>query len=205
MRTTPEGRTGLWGKLKKTVRAHLIEPFQSSHAPVWHVARGATVGMFIALTPTVGAQMYIAGMVWVTCRFILRWRFNLAIAIAMVWISNPVTTLPIYYGFLKIGQHLLELWGHPVAHLNYHSFVETVNQLSEGDQGNWAQKLVAGLYVLLVEFGWPMLVGSMVVAIPTTIGTYPSTWWLMHRYRRRLARQAGLSYEDWKEKFVRLD
>jgi len=63
---------------------HLIRPFQETHAPVREVSWGASIGMLIAMTPTVGAQMYIAALFWVIGRYILRFRFNLPIAIAMV-------------------------------------------------------------------------------------------------------------------------
>ena len=205
MKKPDAGAGGSLGWIKKKVRTHLIEPFKSSHAPVWHIARGATIGMFVALTPTVGVQMYITGAIWVICRYIFRYRFNLPIAIAMVWITNPVTTLPIYFGYLLLGQYLLEYWGHPPLSMTYEMFVEQVNTISAAAGGNAITHFLAGLYVLLVEFGWPMLLGSLVVAIPTTIATYPCTWSLMTRYRHRLARQAGMDYDSWNRQFVKLD
>jgi len=197
------GTSDVWNWLKRQIKTHLIEPFKESHAPVSHITRGATIGMFVALTPTVGAQMYISGAVWVICRYMFRYRFNLPIAIAMVWITNPITTPPIYYGYYLIGDYLLSVWGKASPEMTYDLFVQMVVQLSDGEQGNLIQRILAGLYVLLREFGWPLLLGSLLVTLPVTVATYPVTWSLMTRYRKRLASQAGLSYEDWKAKFVR--
>lgn len=48
------------------------------------------VGMLVAFTPTTGVQMVIAGF--------LSWllRANKATSVAVVWISNPITMVPMY-------------------------------------------------------------------------------------------------------------
>jgi uncharacterized protein (DUF2062 family) len=56
-----------------------------------------SMGIFVAFTPTIGIQMAIAGI----CAFFMR--CNIPTAILMVWISNPVTAIPIYSMEIKIG------------------------------------------------------------------------------------------------------
>jgi hypothetical protein len=52
-----------------------------------------------------------------------------------------------------------------------------------------------------VEYGWPMVVGSLTVAVPASLASYPFTYATLHRYRRMLAESAGLSYEAWRQKY----
>lgn len=56
-----------------------------------------TMGVFVAFTPTIGIQMIIAGL----CAFFMR--VNIPSAILMVWISNPITAIPIYSMEIKVG------------------------------------------------------------------------------------------------------
>ncbi|MHA7833012.1 MAG: DUF2062 domain-containing protein [Algiphilus sp.] len=62
------------------------------------VARGVFVGLFVGLTPTVGAQtlFMISGCIIV--------RGNFPAAFAVSWVSNPFTMAPLYWGFHAIGQ-----------------------------------------------------------------------------------------------------
>jgi hypothetical protein len=84
----------MFRRLGRLCYDRLILPFISSHAPVGEVSWGAAIGMFIALLPIVGIQMYVAATLWLICRYLFRFRFNLPIAMALVWITNPVTVLP---------------------------------------------------------------------------------------------------------------
>ena len=54
-----------------------------------------------------GVQMYIVAAIWVAARYLFRTNFNLPIAVAVVWISNPITVVPLYYGFLVTGNLFL--------------------------------------------------------------------------------------------------
>jgi uncharacterized protein (DUF2062 family) len=59
------------------------------------------VGVFLAFFPLPG-QMVLAAFIafWVRC--------NLPIAIALVWITNPITIPPIFFGTYKLGSWLLD-------------------------------------------------------------------------------------------------
>lgn len=71
------------------------------HGSPEEVAWGLALGMFIAMTPTVGLQMAIA--VPVATAF----RINSAAAAAGVWLSNPLT-IPFFYGLnYYIGAKIL--------------------------------------------------------------------------------------------------
>jgi hypothetical protein len=184
---------------------HLILPFQQSHSPIPELAWGASIGMFIGITPTVGVQMYIAAAVWAVCRYGFGFHFNLPVAVGMVWISNPVTFLPMYYAYLVTGDWVLTWLGYPGVRWSFEIFRLKMQGAGSLPEINLLLRLVHGAGVLIVEFGWPMVLGSMVYAVPLTLLAYPITTVAMVRYRRRLAAREGLSYEVWKAKNVRLD
>lgn len=65
------------------------------------VARGMALGVFIGITPTMGVQMPIALFVAMLLKE------NKIAAVLGVWISNPMTAIPIYTYNFKIGKYLL--------------------------------------------------------------------------------------------------
>lgn len=78
------------------------------HDPrLWHlnrhgVAAGASIGVFIAFMP-VPFQMVLAALAAIL------FRANLPSAVALVWISNPLTIPPLFYAAYRIGKILLGL------------------------------------------------------------------------------------------------
>jgi len=65
------------------------------------VARGMALGVFIGLTPTMGIQMPLAFF------FAMLLKENKIAAVIGVWISNPMTAIPIYTYNFKVGKYLL--------------------------------------------------------------------------------------------------
>lgn len=83
------------------------------NANLWHLnrrsARGAfAVGLFFAFMP-VPFQMLLAAAVAIIIRV------NLPLSVALVWISNPFTMPPLFYGAYKVGEMLLGPSGHEFA------------------------------------------------------------------------------------------
>ena len=88
------------------------------HGSAHQVAGGVGLGMFVAFTPTFGVHMILA--------FVLATllRANRAAAVALVWVTNPFTAIPIYLfcyrvgrlfmpgpGFGEVRQRLMRVWG----------------------------------------------------------------------------------------------
>src|SRR5690606_30866680 len=77
------------------------------HDPnLWHLNRysaslGVFIGLFCAFVP-LPTQMPIALVLssW--------WRANVPISVALVWLTNPITSPPIFYGTYKLGNFLLQ-------------------------------------------------------------------------------------------------
>lgn len=113
------GKTGRHPKIKKWLKQHLIKPERLRGEPIhrllgdrlfdreiWHISRrsisgGLSLGLFIAFTPTIPAQMLLSAIcaIWL--------RVNLPIAIAACWVTNPFTVIWIYFMEYRLGRAIL--------------------------------------------------------------------------------------------------
>lgn len=114
------------------------------------VARGMALGVFIGMTPTMGVQMPIALF------FAMLLRENKLAAVLGVWISNPMTAIPIYTFNFKMGKYLLGT--HDLKMPNFSS-LEDVLQLG-------------------YDFLGPLTVGSLVVGIVAAAVAYVATLYI---------------------------
>ncbi len=194
--------TGWWGRFKGLAHQKLIQPFTDSRDPVHEVALGASVGAFLGLTPTVGIQMYSVLMLWLLFRYVFWIRFNMVIGMAMVWVSNPLTMVPLYYAFLVTGHWMQELAGVGFLPVSYTAFSAEVGRLNAMGELSFLQWLYNAAKVLIVEFGWPMVLGSLVYAIPGAIIAYPLTGIWLRRYRKSCAAAEGITYQEWRARYV---
>lgn len=137
------------------------------HDPrLWHFSRRSTVrglsaGVFFAFVP-VPWQMLLAA----TAAALLR--FNMPVAVAMVWITNPVTIPPIFFACYQFGAWLL---GKPPLDWAYEPSLD------------WFLKQMGDL-------GWPLLVGSLTIGVVASAATFfiADLLWRRHiinKFRRR--------------------
>lgn len=178
----------------------LVFPFTETQAPIYSVCWGATIGMFIAMTPTVGVQMYCVTIFWAISRYGFGFKINLPIALTMTWITNPITVFPFYYFFLVTGEWIFHFPTPVPEFYSYQDFLEIFDGLRAGT-GQYVEirhRIVNGIMVLFWRFGWPLFVGGVAWALVLSVITFPLTFVLLSRYRQYLARQEGLSYEEWR-------
>ncbi len=98
-------------RFRRWLRYRFVVPVKRSRHPPDYTARSVSVGLFWALTPTVGVQMAIVLLNWMAFRRINpRWDFNVIHAMAWTWVTNFATVLPAYYVFYFTGQVLLGRW-----------------------------------------------------------------------------------------------
>lgn len=193
----------MFRKLRKLLHDHLVRPFKESVAPIHQVGWGAAVGMFVGILPIVGVQMYVVATLWILLRYVLRARFSLPIALAMVWISNPVTMGPMYYGYLVTGNWTLQFFDFALQPVSFAEFNLAFDALLDRPELSWGQRIWRGAAMVLLEFGWPILFGSFCWAIPLSLLAYPVTTVSLCLYRMKLAQGEGISYRDWSRKHVR--
>ncbi|RMG35818.1 MAG: DUF2062 domain-containing protein [Planctomycetota bacterium] len=140
------------------------------------IALGTAIGTFVGLTPTVGLQMVIVLILDRALRCFVR--FNRIAALLAVYISNPLTVVPIYYLDYRVGTLIFE------GGLRYADFRRILH--FRGWHGWWR-----ALWTLLVDIGAPLIVGSLIVGAVGAAVAYPSTRWAVQRMRGAQRRRAG--------------
>ena len=144
--------------LRRLLRYRLIVPILRGRKASQFTARGAAVGLAVAMTPTVGVQMIFCAGLWMLLRAIKpAWGFNLIVACAWTWITNVFTVGPFYYGFLVTGQLML---GNGGGLYGFGNFLADFNQVmaieTSGVEGLWVYSLA-----FFDVWGVPMFVGSL--------------------------------------------
>ena len=125
------------------------------------LAGGIAVGLFIGLTPTVGFQtpLILIGA--------LALRVNFPMAFLALWVSNPVTTPMLYWGFNRLGAWMF------------------------GNELGWAWLTDLAPYAqMVIEQSAFLWLGSLLLAIPAAVLSYMAFIWLwryatIRRWRRR--------------------
>ncbi len=158
--------------IRERIRVKVLDPIRRAQGSPGSIARGTALGMWIALTPTVGAQMVMVALLGVPLRA------NLPIACAMCWVSNPITVIPLYYAFYWFGAQIL---GRDPA-----SFVEMKDRLTDQFLGLVDGGVVNALLALGWDILWPMTIGSLIIA---TAAAIPSYYVALGWARRRRAAQ----------------
>ncbi len=87
-------------------RLHSLFGERLFHRHLWRtdqagMAGGLSLGLFIAFTPTIPFQMLLAA-----CGALLL-KVNLPIAVLAVWITNPVTAVPVFSSAILLGKAML--------------------------------------------------------------------------------------------------
>jgi uncharacterized protein (DUF2062 family) len=146
------------------------------------VARGMAIGLFIGMTPTIPFQMLLA--VFVSSLF----KENKIAAALGVWITNPITALPIYLFNFKIGRFL-------VLGRTGNVDKEQVNVIQNLIENGITSESVLNV----LEMGWQnllfLLAGSVVVGLITAVigfwVTRPLYVYLKNKHiSRRIAERA---------------
>lgn len=153
-----------WRKTKRWF-VHLLRLDESAH----RIALGAAVGMFIALTPTVGLQMLLVFLVTSVIPG------NRAAGLPLVWITNPATIVPIYSFNYTIGRLV-------TAGPTLHEFEQQVVRLLADDPTWWA--FVKGWWDIVMEVAAPLWIGSLAVGLVAGGAAYGLMYGLIRFYRR---------------------
>lgn len=166
----------IWKRSRFFVYKHVLHADDSPH----RIALGAALGMLVGLSPTVGFQMVIA----IALATLLR--ANKAVCVPVVWITNPLTALPIYGACWELGHTLTRV---PAAGDGSHFAMELAALTRHTGQGIWSRLFQAefwsDLFRIMFEFGVELWVGCLVVGVIAGIVTYFATRWGVTEYRQR--------------------
>lgn len=135
------------------------------------LALGIALGLFIAFTPTVGIQMLLVLVIHTICRA------NRLAGIAMVWISNPITLVPIYWGDYQVGRVILGR--EPIA---YQEFARLFQFESKGFIEQF-QEFLRHLGPVFADVAIPLFTGGAIVGLLLALPSYPLTLWLVRHER----------------------
>jgi uncharacterized protein (DUF2062 family) len=149
------------------------------------IALGAAVGMFIAMTPTVGFQMLIV--------LFLLWFIpgNRAAGVPIVWVTNPATILPIYGFNYWLGATLLdqppdatvaEDWGKVAGSVPGLGGLLTAPVAWLGRMWDW----LGDLWRAMEDIMGPLWLGSVISGVVAGLVAYALMYYLVDFYRKRL-------------------
>ena len=179
-------RFGRW------LRYRFVVPVMRSRHPPQYTARGVAVGLFWAMTPTVGIQMMFVLAHWlIVRRFARRWDFNVIHAMAWTWVTNFATVLPSYYLFYVTGQVLLGRWDDLTG---YEGFIKlwdasTAPQTTTDYLPGAVSEPSVYFDVIVAGWGLAMLVGCPPYAVVAAWIGYVWSLKLVVARRRMMARK----------------
>jgi hypothetical protein len=163
-------RVRAWRRLTRRAARWLLERHGSAHS----VALGFAIGVFVALTPTVGLQLLVSLVVASVVRA------NRPIPMALAWLARPLAVLPIYYFNYRVG--LLLVPGDSAAGLR---LIDAMAHASLSDPASMLAALRLGAHELWGVAG-ALWAGSLVVASSVALLTYPVVRWLVEVERAQL-------------------
>lgn len=143
--------------------------------PPHRLALGIAVGLFVTFLPLIGFQM----MVSVFLAWLLR--ANKLVGVPLVWISNPLTIVPIYYPCYWLGCQLL---GMPAVSEEWAQLRREWSVLNADVSATWGEK-VEFWWVNLLEFMGPLGLGCAIVATVAGVSSYYISLYAIRSYRLR--------------------
>lgn len=173
---------GLWPKVKHLVVHRILQLDDTPH----RIALGVFLGFLVGATPTIGFQMiiYVAIAAMVGA--------NKISGILPVWLSNPLTAVPLYYSNWKIGQFLMtgSLSGSPETK----AAIERMMNGATSDASLWERltspELWGAAFDTFVAMGAELWVGSLLVGVVLGAPAYWAAYRGVVVYRKRRAANA---------------
>ncbi len=165
-----------WMRFAVRVRRFVMRGILHADDPPHAIALGIALGVFVALTPTVGFQMIAV----VALASLLR--ANRAVGIPLVWISNPATFVPIYYPCYRIGCSFLQV--PPIS-------IDWWMRLATPPAG--ISTAVTFYWRNVMQVIAPLTLGCVVVATPISIAVYFMSYRWVHNYRRHKRERSELA------------
>ncbi len=160
---------------------HLLHLDDSAH----RIALGAAVGMFVALTPTIGLQMLIVLLV------LLFIPGNRVAGLPIVWITNPATAVPIYLFNYRVGVWVLGQSPGVDLRREWSQLVHRVPSVMQlfrspvawiADMWGW----LGAFWKAMESVMAPLWLGSAIAGLVAGLVTYAVMYYLIGFYRNRL-------------------
>ena len=154
----------VWKRLKRFLVHRVLHVDDTPH----RIALGVAIAIFVTWTPTVGFQMALTvALAWLLGA-------NKLVGIPFVWISNPLTLVPIFLPNYYVGRWILGGDDRPP------DFDAVVNV-----SGGWLAR-VSAWWSETWNALLPLWVGSLLVSVALAVPTYFVTYHAVVIYRRKL-------------------
>ena len=163
-------RMMLW-RAQRFVKYRVLHVDDTPH----RIALGVGLGFFLTWLPLIGAQTVL---VLVLCTVL---KANKVVGLPFVWLSNPLTIIPIYYPSYWLGVRIIP----KASVLSLGAWRAMVAQVFDADQGFIERAL--GFWRFAWGIAAPLWVGSVLFALVVGGMTYWLTYTGVVRYRRRMA------------------
>jgi len=158
-------------KCKRLLKMKLVIPVVRLSLPPEVKALGVGVGLFWAMTPLVGIQMWIVFMTWLFFKKVLHIDFSLGLGIAYTWVTNVFTMIPVYYIFYVTGQIMC---GNFSDISGYSKLSGVFREAFMGDL-SFSDKWLLIFKILVKDWGVSMAVGCLPWAVVFSIIGYRLT------------------------------
>jgi uncharacterized protein (DUF2062 family) len=181
-------------RVRELLHKYFVEPLVSSRNPPWFDARGAAVGLAVGFGVPVGGQVIFLGLLR------LVFRFNSVIAFAFTWVTNPVSFVPMYYGYYYVGSLIVGAQ----SMMSEQAFRQLISPVL--NQGyfwdSWYSFMLLGWQFLK---RW-LVTASIVAPLSALIG-YVTCYRIQRIRHKRRAEKMGISYKallrDFEERLAR--
>jgi len=154
-------RQRLWYSLKIRSK-HLMRSILRARGSPEAIAFGLAIGIFIGFMPLYGVQMVIAGLLATALGA------SRIPAMVAVWVTNPLTAIPIYGFCYRVGLYLL---GH-----NPSKGWAKIEQILHDGEGSWLVVMFEKLGQL-IELSWqilvPLIAGCTILGLLFGLLSYP--------------------------------
>lgn len=154
----------------KRIRDFCVYRVLHADDPPHRLALGIGIGMFVTFLPLIGFQMMLS--------FFLAWLFraNKLVGVPLVWISNPLTIVPIYYPCYWLGCRLLN------ESDNWEHIRTRWTALTDTQPASWGSTLLFG-WESLLDLAGPLGLGCLIVAMVMGVISYYASLILIRNYR----------------------
>ena len=147
----------------------------------YRIALGVALGLFIAYLPPLGFHLILL----IILSFVFK--ANKFVALTCVWVSNPFTFIPIYYPNYLLGRSVLacfrtedKLAAEQITGMFKESF-----SIGNVIAGYHTSEFWSRLGSLLIQTGFEMSIGGVIIGGIIAISAYFATYHLVIWYRRK--------------------
>ncbi|MEO0321761.1 MAG: DUF2062 domain-containing protein [Myxococcota bacterium] len=155
---------------------HVLGVDDTPHRIAWGVA----LGSLVAWTPTLGFQI----MLYVAVATLAR--ANKVSGIPILFLSNPVSAVPVYWFAWRVGAGVLGVEQEGGQFARFRATLEGAGSGAEGSVLSYA--FWRDLARMLLDIGLELWVGGLVVGLLMSLPMYGLTRWAVASYRNTRGR-----------------